>query len=298
LNTSAPVTRRLRSALLLDLPTARRLGLHARFTHPLFRTCQSSDEALAQPLSAAPGLLLESEIPVGISAFLRRYVESARSSGGGRPNCNRVLASDTDNKDFAPEPFTPFYQRSLYQSMRNLVIYNLDLLVMSSKTTSRPAKGAEQVCAMRMEILHRLRAIHEQRISAFRILATATTTSDRCFIPERIFSSLIFEGEPARSIGERRIKRSPLRDVAGMIRSFHYASQAAILEQIKLGNQPDTWPNCDPGSNSGIAGSVPFSLRPIMNRFAPPVLLRPSKRAFGPPLLSLLEKALYEWGTS
>ncbi len=45
------------------------------------------------------------------------------------------------------------------------------------------------------------------------------------------FAIIDFEGEPARSIGERKLKRSPLADVAGMLRSFHYAISSALLKK-------------------------------------------------------------------
>jgi maltose alpha-D-glucosyltransferase/alpha-amylase len=45
------------------------------------------------------------------------------------------------------------------------------------------------------------------------------------------FIIIDFEGEPERPISERRIKASPLKDVAGMIRSFHYASYAALSDE-------------------------------------------------------------------
>ena len=72
---------------------------------------------------------------------------------------------------------------------------------------------------------------------------------------------LDFEGEPARSLPERRRKRSPLRDVAGMLRSFAYAASAS---EIQRGVQaPDGWEErCRKAFLDGYLGTVESVLMP------------------------------------
>jgi maltose alpha-D-glucosyltransferase/alpha-amylase len=178
----------------------------------------------------------EAEPPDDAVTLLGAYLESARLLGRRTADMHLALASDYEDKNFVPEPFTPFYQRSLYQSMRNLVIKSLELL--RRKLSSLPEseqRQAQQICAAQAEILKRLRAVYEIRIDSVRIRCHGDYHLGQLLYTGKDFVIIDFEGEPARPIGERRIKRSPMRDVAGMIRSFHYAAYAALLQQLELG---------------------------------------------------------------
>ena len=83
----------------------------------------------SNPLAGGPlSELTDQKISTEVATFVGSFLESARLLGRRTGELHLTLASDRDNKDFAPEPFTPFYQRSLYQSMRNLAVQNLQLL--------------------------------------------------------------------------------------------------------------------------------------------------------------------------
>ncbi len=91
-----------------------------------------------------------------------------------------------------------------------------------------------------------------------------------------------FEGEPARSLPERRRKRSPLRDLAGMTRSFAYAGDAALL--LSGVEAPEGWVDaCREAFLDGYLASADERLLP-------------SSRAGFDRLLQLyeLEKLVYE----
>jgi len=93
------------------------------------------------PPPEAPGPLLESsegELDPLAAELVGPFLEAVRLLGQRTAELHVALAGNTGDAAFAPEAFTPFYQRSLYQSMRNLTIGNLSLLRRSLR--SLPAR--------------------------------------------------------------------------------------------------------------------------------------------------------------
>jgi maltose alpha-D-glucosyltransferase/alpha-amylase len=95
---------------------------------------------------------------------------------------------------------------------------------------------AQQVLSLESGILQRFRRMYEARLDAVRIRIHGDYHLGQVLHTGKEFLILDFEGEPSRPLSERSLKRSPLADVAGMIRSFHYAAHAALLKQSEHGS--------------------------------------------------------------
>jgi maltose alpha-D-glucosyltransferase/alpha-amylase len=177
------------------------------------------------------------------------YPEKAKLLGQHTGELHLALASYSEDRSFAPEPFNALSQRSVFQSMRNTLRKTFDLL--EKKLPSLPEAfraEAQEVLAAEDQILAQEQRILEQRAAATKIRIHGDYHLGQALYTGKDFVILDFEGEPARALSERKLKRSALRDVAGMMRSFQYAAYSALWQPAMrpedipfLERWADTW---------------------------------------------------------
>ena len=144
---------------------------------------------------------------------------------GGLHTC---LGSETGDPDFAPEePSTE--NLSLLTATVDEEIERMFVDLDSDDPALGPLAGRGQ------DVRERLQALSHIGAGGRLIRTHGDYHLGQTMLTDRGWVILDFEGEPARSLPERRRKRSPLRDVAGMLRSFAYAASAAEQQRGDAG---------------------------------------------------------------
>ena len=177
-----------------------------------------------QNQSAASGALLD-ELIGGI------YPEKAKLLGQRTGEMHQALASTSDDPAFAPEPFNAMAQRSVYQTMRASL--RRAFAVLQKRLPQLPEQfrdEAKEVLSAEQEILAQEQRLLESPFGAHKIRIHGDYHLGQALYTGKDFVILDFEGEPARALSERKLKRSALRDVAGMMRSFQYAAYSALWQ--------------------------------------------------------------------
>lgn len=251
--------------------------------------------------AANPALAYDSDaaIPSTADELIGPYLAQVELLGRRTAELHVALASDSSKPAFAPEPFAGSFLQDLQRSAIELTERNLGLL--REKLDRLPVESradAEKILASEAEIVEKLRALAGAENLGARTRIHGDYHLGQVLYTGSDFMIIDFEGEPARPLAERRLKRSALQDVAGMVRSFHYAAFSHLLN---AGNdsQPES-----PDSQKSFQWAQAWYAA-VASRFLKAYFETAQAGAFLPPsreeasaLLQfhLLEKAVYELG--
>ena len=188
-------------------------------------------KGLKVPKLVNKSVLKFEDSPELIQEFIGRgFYERIVRLGQRTAEMHIALASDTSNPAFAPEPFTPNYQRSMYSSLRKLVRDRFTLLEATmAKLAPDVQTVAKKVLMLEDKILECFSEVHQIRINGMKTRIHGDLHLGQVLFTGKDFVIIDFEGEPGVSFSERRLKKNPLKDVAGMMRSVHYAAFGKIL---------------------------------------------------------------------
>jgi maltose alpha-D-glucosyltransferase/alpha-amylase len=208
-------------------------------------------------------------------------------------------ARAAQDQDFAPEPFDANFQEGFEDALAELTQRVFHQLRKASDRLPESTKSrALEILAEQDNITQRFHSALSQPIRALRTRIHGDYHLGQVLYTGSDFVIIDFEGEPARPMSQRRLKRSPVQDVAGMLRSFHYAAYAPLLASTGT-------VDIDSSGRGNLNAWAEIWAKWASDRYLDEYLKIAGGKAFLPPTraeimallqLHVLEKAVYELG--
>jgi maltose alpha-D-glucosyltransferase/alpha-amylase len=158
------------------------------------------------------------------------FLEMTSILGRRTAEMHAALASTGGDPAFEPEPFSTLYQRAVFQSVRSSVRRAMQSLRRAiGQLPDGAREEALELLAREGEILGRIKGLLGKKLAAWRTRIHGDYGLRQVLYTGKDFFIVDFKGDPASSFSDRRIKRSPLRDVASMMRSFNGCAYEILL---------------------------------------------------------------------
>lgn len=153
------------------------------------------------------------------------FLQTIKLLGIRTAELHLALSNDYGKEEFKPERFTWMYQKSLFQSIRSQIKKALYLLGQRyQEFDEADQRLAINLLDKQSEFEKRIADLQTRKIEAKKIRIHGDYHLGQVLYTGNDLAIIDFEGEPVMPLSERKLKKSPLQDIAGMVRSFHYAS--------------------------------------------------------------------------
>jgi len=222
------------------------------------------------------------------------YLDSAATLGRRTGELHLALASPTTDPAFAPEPLTAADLQNALVDLRQQAAATFDLLKENIPQFSDDIVDlAALVLSRRRNILDRLRSLGGEDLRLERTRIHGDYHLGHVLRVKTDYVIIDFEGDPARPLSLRRSKQSPLKDVAGMLRSFGYAAYSTLMTYTS--RRPEDLTRLEPWAQLWERSSAAEFLRAYRETTQNVTFLPADKTAFRRLLdIYLLDKALSE----
>jgi len=224
------------------------------------------------------------------------YLEAASTLGRRTAEMHLALASSEDVEDFRPEAVYPADLETLSRSLAEHATRSMELLKANlSRLPDDAVEMGSLVMSRRRDIVGRFKQLAAVKSKLVRTRVHGDYHLGQVLRAKADFVILDFEGEPARSLEERRQKQLPVKDVAGMLRSFHYAAFSGLAKHTA--RRPEDYQQMEPWAKLWVSAVSGVFLQAYRETAGESPIVPATADDFRMVLdVYVLDKALYELG--